>query len=82
MALSLPELERRLELSDDYPSEFGRVFGTGPIQARQIAQALAAYQRTLAPRASRFDRFLQGRRDLLTDQQLRGLHLFRTRPAA
>lgn len=79
MAFTLEEMEQRLSRSEDYPARFERVFGTRPIQARQVAQALAAYQRTLAPRGSRFDRFLEGRRDLLNDKQLWGLHLFRTR---
>jgi cytochrome c peroxidase len=78
MAFSLPELERRLNGSDDYPQRFRQVFGTSHIRAGHIAQALAAYQRTLVPRNNRLDRFLQGRRDLLNDQQLWGLHLFRT----
>lgn len=45
--------------------------------AQDMAQALAAFQRTLH-QPSRFDRFMQGERLALDDQQLRGLHLFRT----
>lgn len=79
MAFTLDGLERRLNRSDDYPARFRAVFGTGPITSTQVGQALAAYQRTLAPRRGRFDRFLLGERALLDDQQLWGLHLFRTR---
>ena len=78
MHFSARAVARRLNRSADYPEAFRRVFGTQRIDARQIAQALAAYQRSLVPRANRFDRFLEGRRDLLDDRQLWGLHLFRT----
>lgn len=79
MAFSSPAMVERLNRSDDYPGEFGRVFGSSRITEKDIAQALAAFERSLVPRANRYDRFLQGQRELLTDQQLWGLHLFRTR---
>ncbi|WP_372391229.1 cytochrome-c peroxidase [Xanthomonas sp. NCPPB 3582] len=79
MAFSSAGLVERLNRSVDYPGRFRRVFGTSRITGQDIARALAAFERSLVPRASRYDRFLQGRRELLTDQQLWGLHLFRTR---
>ena len=45
--------------------------------AQDMGDALAAFQQTLH-QPSRFDRFVQGDRRALNDQQLRGLHLFRT----
>lgn len=79
MAFSIPELEQRLQHGSDYPDAFADVFGSPTVDGERIGQALAAYQRTLAPRNSRFDRFLNGRHEALDDQQLLGLHLFRTR---
>lgn len=78
MAFTARELEKRLDHQTDYPAEFQQVFGDRKITMHRVAQALASYQRSLIPRFNRFDRFLEGRRDLLTDQQLWGLHLFRT----
>lgn len=78
MAFNTRELEKRLNRSKDYPADFKQVFGDGKVTGERISQAIAAYERTLVPRANRFDRFLEGRRDLLDDQQLWGLHLFRT----
>lgn len=78
MAFTPRALERRLNRDKAYREEFARVFGERRITIEQVAQAIAAYERSLVPRANRFDRFLEGRRDLLTDQQLWGLHLFRT----
>lgn len=78
MAFSSDELVVRLRNSPDYPTLFRKAFADpAPLRAEQIAQALASYQRSLLPRNNRFDLFLQGRQQLLSDQQLHGLHLFR-----
>lgn len=45
--------------------------------AKDMGHALAAFQNTLH-HTSRFDRFAQGDRHALNQQELRGLHLFRT----
>jgi len=79
MAFSVSELESRLNTETDYPQAFAEVFAERRVSAANLARALAAYQRSLSPRNDRFDRFLGGQRQLLNDQQLLGLHLFRTR---
>ena len=78
MAFSPHELEKRLNRETDYPTAFAQVFGEKRVIMSRVAQALASYQRSLVPRFNRFDRFLEGQRGVLTDQQLWGLHLFRT----
>lgn len=78
MAFTARELERRLNRDPKYRERFAQVFGERQVSSLRLAQALAAYQRSLVPRSNRFDRFLEGRRDLLSDQQMWGLHLFRT----
>lgn len=78
MAFTSSELETRLNEETDYPATFTHVFGDRKVTMARVAQALASYQRSLVPRFNRFDRFLEGRRDVLTDQQVWGLHLFRT----
>lgn len=70
---------KRLRRDGDYPKAFAAAFGSSRIDMDQVSKALATFQRSLLPRANRFDRFLEGRRDLLDDRQLWGLHLFRTR---
>lgn len=81
MAFTLEEMLERINHSDSYQTEFNAVFGSSTIQAEDIGQALAAYQRSLATLASRtkYDRFLRGQHQRLTDQQIHGLHLFRTK---
>ena len=48
------------------------------IDADRLARALAAYVASLRPEKTRFDEFLAGRADALDDNELLGLHLFRT----
>ncbi len=76
---TLDDAEASLNAIAGYRDEFRAVFGTENIERRHIAQALAAFQRTVVSRKSRFDLFLEGRHDALSDQELEGLHLFRTK---
>ncbi|THF64731.1 cytochrome-c peroxidase [Pseudothauera nasutitermitis] len=86
MAMPLDELPAKLAGLDDYSAAFARAFAgearagnSGAVSLARIAAALAAYQRTLLPPATRFDRFLAGERDALAAHELVGLHLFRTK---
>jgi len=69
---------RRLRRDASYRRAFNEVFAQPRIDAAQLGQAIAAFERSLSPRNSRFDRFLLGNARALDDAQLRGLHLFRT----
>lgn len=78
MASTPRDAVRRIARDAGYRPAFEAAFGDDRVDMPRIAQALAAWQRSLVPRHNRFDRFLEGRRDLLDDRQLWGLHLFRT----
>lgn len=71
-------LVARLEADPDYPALFEAAFGTRAISTPAVLQALTAFQSTLEER-TRFDRFIAGQRAALTDQQVFGLHIFRTK---
>lgn len=79
MAMALDALPAKLAALDDYPAAFARAFGDGEVTLARIVAALAAYQRTLRPPVTAFDRFLEGDRAALDDRALLGLHLFRTK---
>lgn len=79
MAFNVPELLQRLNADAVYAREFAAVYGGGPITQQQLSLALADYQRSLLPQRSSLDRFLRGNQRALDDQQLHGLHLFRTK---
>ncbi len=59
-----------------YVAEFKQVFGTSEIGLDQVAQAIAAYERTIVTTDSPFDRFIQGDISSLTPQERKGLEVF------
>ncbi|WP_312318145.1 cytochrome c peroxidase [Stenotrophomonas sp.] len=79
MAFTADEATARLRSDAGYRARFQEVFGDAQVTPAQLAQAIASFQRSLAPQRDRFDRFLGGSRTLLDDTELRGLHLFRTK---
>ncbi|MDT7833995.1 cytochrome-c peroxidase [Aquabacterium sp. OR-4] len=79
MAMDLPTLLQRLGRDAVYAGRFAAVFGDEAVTIERLGQALASYQRTLQAPRSRFDEFIEGRRETFSPQELRGLHLFRTR---
>ncbi|MFC7367060.1 MULTISPECIES: cytochrome-c peroxidase [Vreelandella] len=58
------------KFSDAYPGE------SDPISAKNLAQALAAFQRTLNTPDSPFDRYLQGDQNAISDQAKEGMVAF------
>ena len=62
-----------------YRSSIREIFGDEHADPERITIALAAFQRTIRSQYSRFDSFLLGNRNKLSDQELSGLHIFRTK---
>ncbi len=62
-----------------YKIHFRKAFGTDRITEKQITQAIATFERTIVSPKSRFDRFISGEKKVLTDSEINGLHLFRTK---
>ncbi len=62
----------------EYTNEFATVFGSSEITLSRVAQAIATFERTVTSRGNNFDSFLRGDTDALSDEAVRGLHLFRT----
>ena len=69
----------RLARLPEYAQRFADAFGVPEITPERIATAVAAFVRTIVSSASRFDFFLRGNYRILTDREIDGLHLFRTR---
>lgn len=59
-----------------YVEEFKEVFGTTPITVDQVAQAIAAFERTIVTTDSPFDRFAKGDETALTCLEKKGLEIF------
>lgn len=60
-----------------YVEEFKKVYGKEKIDIDQVTQAIAAFEDTLVTPNSRFDQWLQGKDDAITDQELKGYLTFR-----
>ncbi len=59
-----------------YEEEFKAVFGEGPITVDQVADAIAAFERTVVTTDSRFDRYARGDHGALTALEKEGLEIF------
>ncbi|ROS04910.1 cytochrome c peroxidase [Sinobacterium caligoides] len=68
-------VEKKLQATSDYPLLFEKAFGPSSLTYDNIAQAIAAFERTLITR-DRFDDFLKGDDSALSEQELRGLKVF------
>lgn len=78
MNTSLDTVVKRINNIEGYKKQFRKEFGTDKVTIIQIGKALAAFERSLISRKSKFDYFLLGSKEL-TERELNGLHLFRTK---
>jgi len=73
---STPELvEQRVKENPKYQESFQNIFGENSITFDNITKAIAVYEKTLVTRG-RYDDFLEGNDNALTQQEKRGLNLF------
>ena len=59
-----------------YVDEIKHVFGTDKVTIDHVAQAIAAYERTVVTTDSPFDRYVRGDENALTEQEKKGLEIF------
>ncbi len=62
-----------------YKPLFESAFGTVEVSLERIQKAIATFERTIVSHTSKFDRFIDNRPELFTDEEVLGLHLFRTK---
>ena len=79
MHSDMPDLMRKLRAVPGYKKMFERAFGEAEIDPDRMAEAIAIFEKTITSRKSRFDEFLEGKKNALAVKELRGLHLFRTK---
>ncbi|MFT7163035.1 MAG: cytochrome c peroxidase [Bacteroidia bacterium] len=79
MDQSLEETVAKLQDTEPYPDSFFKAFGTTTITSKNIANALAQFQRTLISANSKYDQHLLGN-DVLTEKEKLGMELFFTHP--
>ena len=61
----------------EYVAEFEAVFGTGEITIDEVTTAIAEFEKTLVTPNSRFDQWLKGDADAITETELAGYELFK-----
>jgi cytochrome c peroxidase len=77
MGSSLEAAAQRLAADAAYIGAFAEAFPQSPlVSPDNIARALAAYERTLISPPTRFDAWVAGKADSLTEAELRGFKLF------
>ena len=76
MAESWPNVLEKLKANDAYVKEFAAVFGENAITKENAAAAIAEFERTLITPNSRFDKFLMGNKNALTQLEKKGWQLF------
>ncbi len=79
MNQDLKLLPKKLGRIKGYEPLFMAAFGTAKITNQLIFESLATFQQSIVSGETPFDRFLNGDKAALTDEQLVGLHLFRTK---
>ena len=67
-----------LESIPAYVTEFTQVFGPDCITIDQVTEAIAEFEKTLVTPNDRFDQWLQGYTNAITEQELAGYQLFKS----
>lgn len=66
---------KKLSATNDYPAKFAKIFGENGLSYDNMAEAIAAFERTLISR-DRFDKFQNGDATALTAKEQKGLETF------
>ena len=62
-----------------YKSFFDKAFFDKKINVENIQMAIATFERTISSPPGKFDKFISGQSNAFTDQEVEGLHLYRTK---
>ncbi|NWF36136.1 cytochrome-c peroxidase [Mariprofundus sp. KV] len=76
MASTWPDVVKKLSADSYYRETFSQLYNNG-VTAANIKHAIAEFERTLITPNSRFDRYLKGEADAITDEEKKGYRLFK-----
>jgi cytochrome c peroxidase len=77
MGSSWAEITEKLKASPEYISEFATTYPDG-INSQNIKDAIATFERSLVTPNARFDQYLRGNQEILTDHEKEGYRIFKT----
>lgn len=69
----------KIDAIEGYKPLFEAAFGNDSVSLQRIQYAIATFERTINSPKSKFDKFIEGKSELFSDQEVRGLHLYRTK---
>lgn len=76
---AIDQAAARVAAIPEYRQLFAKAFGpSATVNGTTIAQAIAAFERTLVTANSPFDRYMRGDSSAMTDEQVRGMARFQT----
>ena len=79
MNMDLVGMVKNVAQIEGYKSLFAAAFGNEEINLDKIQKAIATFERGIVSTNSRFDSFVKGNAKALKDDEVVGLHLFRTK---
>jgi len=68
-----------LKKINGYRQQFEMIYPLENITKETVADAITSFEETIISKESNFDKFMQGNYKKLTNQEIHGLHLFRTK---
>lgn len=78
MSADFEHMKIMLQSLQGYRAMFDKAYPGEPISEQTVAKALAAFQRSLVSKDSRFDKWLEGDRRAITMQEWRGFRIFKS----
>ena len=79
MSTNLVTMVKNVKAIAGYKPLFLQAFGSEEVTLDKIQKAIATFERSIVSTNSRFDAFVKGNRKALKDDEVVGLHLFRTK---
>jgi cytochrome c peroxidase len=79
MNMDLTEMVKNVNQVEGYKPLFKLAYGSEEINLDKIQKAIATFERSIISTGSRFDSFVKGNPKALKDDEVVGLHLFRTK---
>lgn len=79
MNMKPEKLAGKLSKIKEYKQLFQEVYHTDKITFEKIANALATFQRTITSQPGKLDKFIKGDYKAMSDKEIYGMHLFRTK---
>lgn len=70
---------KKLSKINGYQKLFTDAYGNKQITYDKIIKAIAAFERTIKSQPSRFDKFIEGNYSALSEKEIYGMHIFRTK---